>query len=536
MPHGFHTGDGRRLEVADQPLRRDLEGRVELTGTSLAGVLRADLRRLGQGLEPCSRRPECTCPVCWLMGPEAPRKRSPDRETNLRASRLHVRGGFAQAPAGGDFETRIRDHVGIDRRTRTAAPRRKYDVELIQGAVEFPFELRLDTAGDEAQQSERAQQLLELVLQRLAGGWLFFGGKSAVGPGRAELVHLTRHDIDLAQVERLVAHLLAEDSTAGGEPVVLFDGGWQGEPTAEFPAGHARKGETTLCLPAAGQLRLRLELDFPWGLLVNDPGEAAATGFHHAFACRGDRQPLLPGSAFRGAVRSRGEQILRTLAGDPGACHLNTPAACHERIEEELAKKKGAFSFEEELAKHCPACRIFGSGRLASALKVSDFLAVEPPVGDPLRHEFVAIDRFTGGAAGGAKFDALASPSVRLRGEVHVDLGRLAPWGLGLLALVLRDLLHGDLPLGFATARGLNEYQARLVGIDRFWLATPACLDGQDALGAQVGEVRWEPPAEQDGTPTALGALGGDDLKQALEGWVTALHSELRLKLAQEDS
>jgi CRISPR/Cas system CSM-associated protein Csm3 (group 7 of RAMP superfamily) len=243
----------------------------------------------------------------------------------------------------------------------------------------------------------------------------------------------------------------------------------------------------------------------------------------------------LPGSAFRGAVRSRGEQILRTLGGDPGACHLNTPAACHERIEQELAERKQPFPFSEELAKHCPACRIFGSGRLASALKVSDFLAIEPPAGDPLHHEFVAIDRFTGGAAGGAKFDGLASPPVRLRGEIHVDLGRLAPWGLGLLALVLRDLLHGDIPLGFATARGLNEYEARLVGIERFWLALPGCLSGQEALGTQVGEACWEPPGGEEDSPATLGALAGDDLRQALGGWVSALHGHLQQLSAPEN-
>ena len=43
FPHGFHSGDGRRLGIADQPLFREADGSVALCGSSLAGVLRADL-------------------------------------------------------------------------------------------------------------------------------------------------------------------------------------------------------------------------------------------------------------------------------------------------------------------------------------------------------------------------------------------------------------------------------------------------------------------------------------------------------------
>ncbi len=75
----------------------------------------------------------------------------------------------------------------------------------------------------------------------------------------------------------------------------------------------------------------------------------------------------------------------------------------------------------------------------------------------------MAVDRFTGGSSAGAKFNAELSPAVTLAGEIHLEIGRyrLEEWGLGLMTLVLRDLLLADIPVGFGTAKGLNEYSAQ---------------------------------------------------------------------------
>jgi hypothetical protein len=69
--------------------------------------------------------------------------------------------------------------------------------------------------------------------------------------------------------------------------------------------------------------------------------------------------------------------------------------------------------------------------------------------------DFLAIDRFTGGAKARAKFDALASwqPIFRLR--MHLE--NPAPWELGWLALVLRDLEDGLLTIGFGGAKGFGR-------------------------------------------------------------------------------
>lgn len=518
FPFGFHTGDGRRLDLSDQPLLREPDGRIALAGTSLAGALRADLRRLvfaaGPGREPCTEQRDCECPLCRLMGPEPPEERLRDgREKSLRASRLHVAGGRSEQPP----EVRVRDHVGIDRRTRTAADRRKYDVEVAEAGLELPFELRVDDPSAED------TTYLEAALRRLALGWWFLGGKTSSGLGRVELAALVRDEVDLSDAGALVEYLLADDPAAGGASTTLVPGtgsawsrGWNGPVVVEGAAEWA-------------QLRLRVELDFPWGFLVNAPVEALLGGTDHAFSRLPDGRPFLPGSALRGALRSRAEQILRTVGGDEAACDLNRKShACHERIDLEIQGREAPLSFDQEQERHCPACRVFGSGRLVSSVKLTDFHPTSDAGASRLQ-EFVAIDRLTGGAAEGAKFDAELYAPVTLSGEIHLELSgdRLRPWGLGLVALVLRDLLVGDIPLGFGSAKGLNEYRARITGVDRFWLQPPPALAGlglEDAPGTRG----WPVDGKGDvADPQAVRKAAGEALAGRMRDWVQALHEEL---------
>ena len=84
----------------------------------------------------------------------------------------------------------------------------------------------------------------------------------------------------------------------------------------------------------------------------------------------------------------------------------------------------------------------------------------------------MAIDRFTGGVAGSAKFDAEAVYQPVLAGTITIDLKRMPLWGLGLLALVLRDLMEGDIPLGFGAGKGYGACKAEIKGLQIAGLET----------------------------------------------------------------
>lgn len=548
FPYGFHTGDGRRQGASDQPLYRDHDGHLVLSGESLAGALRADMERLAPAMfgsgEKCDQDPKCSCVVCELMGPRAHRSRSRGaRREMLRASRLYVLGGRVEGVSSVD----VRDRVGISRKTRTAAPERKFDVEVVNPGVEFPFLLRLD--GRVGAPSQGARELLEITLRRMSEGWLFLGGKRSSGLGRAEVAQLERHDVDLREPSALVAQLRDEAPEAGGTATELVSASverwqdpWEQMLTTAAPSGPSTDDtgspEATEADDAWGQVRLHLQLQFPWRFLVSDPTRALGEDVHHAFMRLPDGRPLLPGSALRGALRARGEQILRTFGGSGAACDLNAKGkSCHEKIQRENRKRKkqgkAKLPVDEERRRHCLACRVFGSGRLASSVRLTDFLPVEGRRGREVLQEFVAIDRFGGGAAPRLKFTSQAASGVWLDGEVHLEVGghRLEPWGLGLMALVFRDLLWGDVPVGFGSGKGLNEYSARLVGAERFWTHAPQPL--QPLMGAGTpGTMVWKARPEEIVDPSELSQALEEGGIDAVKGWVVALHEEIQRTVA----
>jgi len=111
----------------------------------------------------------------------------------------------------------------------------------------------------------------------------------------------------------------------------------------------------------------------------------------------------------------------------------------------------------------CPVCRLFGAHNYIGRLATSDAYLTEEYKDN--RHLFeirdgVAIDRLTGGTAGGAKYDF----EVLTKGEFEtsVDIRNFERWQLGLIGLVLRDMEDGLIRLGFGKSRGLGKIKAEI--------------------------------------------------------------------------
>jgi CRISPR/Cas system CSM-associated protein Csm3 (group 7 of RAMP superfamily) len=153
---------------------------------------------------------------------------------------------------------------------------------------------------------------------------------------------------------------------------------------------------------------------------------------------------ILTGPTLLGAISAQAERIFRTVfPGEPVTA--NSP-----KIE---------TVFEE----------IFGKTGWERALKPGDFelignCAVE-------EQDFVAIDRFTGGASEGAKFAIAAAQAPTFKGEVRLRIdfpGRpFSAAALGLLCLLWRDGLECDLRLGYGTTKGFGSCRFELVAIDQ---------------------------------------------------------------------
>ena len=166
---------------------------------------------------------------------------------------------------------------------------------------------------------------------------------------------------------------------------------------------------------------------------------------------RSNGQVYLPGSSLKGVFRSYSEKIARTVGAR--CCNPFDDTFCGKRAE---GQSDGRLIYRERKYS-CRICQLFGSTVMASRIRFEDAY----PRGDikPEVRTNVAIDRVLGSVAAGP-FDLEVVTKGTFQTEIHLRNFEL--WQLGLLALVLRDLCRGYVPLGFAKSRGLGEVKARV--------------------------------------------------------------------------
>lgn len=418
----LRLSSGEEADLADSAVRRGGNGALLVPGTSLAGAFRAYVERLAgascqlaSGLPSRSERDQqaCACAVCKLFGDVRP---GSDREA--RASRLVFRDAVVD---GG--EVRVVDGVAIERGRRSAAERRKFDFEEVAPGAR----LRVEVRGADLQDRELAW--VGSAFWALGSGEIPIGGRVAQGFGRLSKRDLSVRWRDTSTPEHLMAAVL-NDAAA--------DAAWP-EGIEPFP-GRDSAG------PGVWSVSLRLAPPADGTFLIADPSEAVATGFDRA-PRGGTRSPELPASSFRGALRSAAERILRTLDVN-AACDPTDSASCC------AARERDAKRRAEPLPERCLACCVFGNEEWGSWLRVDVRRTEVGDHGQPFDH--VAIDRFTGGAREGLKFDALAACGGAF--EVRLSAPDLPQseraWVTGLVALAIQDLHHGRWQVGHGSARG----------------------------------------------------------------------------------
>jgi CRISPR/Cas system CSM-associated protein Csm3 (group 7 of RAMP superfamily) len=187
---------------------------------------------------------------------------------------------------------------------------------------------------------------------------------------------------------------------------------------------------------------------FDGPFLVNDQSKSRkVTGDDHKADMNPRRETngnvSLPAASFRGALRAQAEKIIRTVGGH--ACTTRKPCK--------------AITNTKDVKNLCLACRLFGASGWKTAIAIPQF-ELESCKNKEFRQDFLAIDRFTGGGKDGAKFDALSVLDPIFSGVIRIDMEKSGQWGLGLLALTLRDLKEGDITFGFGAAKGYGACQA----------------------------------------------------------------------------
>ncbi|WP_413173181.1 CRISPR-associated RAMP protein Csx7 [Anabaena azotica] len=170
-------------------------------------------------------------------------------------------------------------------------------------------------------------------------------------------------------------------------------------------------------------------------------------------------QPLIPGSSFKGALRSRLESFLRGIDSKFAA----NPAIESEWsiTSQQMKELKDAYDddhiFTQEIINKTDLIsRLFGSPWIASKFQVRD-LTVVPDTwfGQYQERDGVSIDRDTETAADGKLYDFQVVPAST-EFEFRTVVENAEDWELGLLMIGLHQFETEQIPLGGGRSRGLG--------------------------------------------------------------------------------
>ena len=175
------------------------------------------------------------------------------------------------------------------------------------------------------------------------------------------------------------------------------------------------------------------------------------------------KRPFIPGSSFKGALRSRLESFLRGILGDDRHFVAN-PANENEwsitatemrELKQDYPNNDRALT-DNILQKTDLISHLFGSPWLASKFQVRD-LTVLPDnwFGQYEERDGVSIDRDTETAAEGKLYDYQVVPAgTPFLFKAIVE--NAEQWELGLLIIGLHQFETEQIPLGGARSRGLG--------------------------------------------------------------------------------
>lgn len=428
----LHVGADRDGSVVDGQQCRDGLGRVVLPGTTLAGVVRQALRRIGSD---------------ELWG---------DKDG---ASIVSVFDAWASGPVS----VEVRDSVSIDRVTGVAARHHLHAREVVPAGSRFRFRAVFDGRnGGPAFTDNEVDALVNL----LTGPGVFVGAAGSSGLGHVRLDAPTVRSIDTAAVgtvTELRDSLLKTPQRSVRGP----------SPTEAVPAGHIR---ITVPWQPTGAVYSAVEV--PGGhpdsvpLVTADVEDAKSVV-----------RLTLPGTSVKGVLRSRAEWIARTVTGRgvatgtpfldqmcaddlPGVVDLFGSAA--QSPGGRQRGRRGALRVHEVVSTTAIPTGTW-SAMVAAGEADSGMAAAVEKLNDAVRDGGLwfdlvtrnAIDRWSGGTADGVLYTALEPYGTRADSwrpmvlDLDVEgLGERTSAAFALVLFVLSDLVRGEVPFGSGVTRG----------------------------------------------------------------------------------
>ncbi|MGH7453564.1 MAG: type III CRISPR-associated RAMP protein Csx7, partial [bacterium] len=253
----------------------------------------------------------------------------------------------------------------------------------------------------------------------------------------------------------------------------------------------------------------------PQGALLIKSGLAQMSGIDMAWVKvfrNGAEEVYLPGSSLKGTIRSHAERLARTLndfaACDPLAGRRDKVRSCSAALDIMKRDQKERDLATPAVYQHsCPICRLFGNTWIMGRLATADAYA-EGEAPQPQQRDGVGIDRFTGGASRGAKFELEVITGGAFKTALHLQNFEL--WQLGLIGFVLQDWRDGLVRMGSGKSRGLGKVIADIGKITLHYIGAKEKIIAADRInllgvGAMFDEAEKYGMKNDDRLQTATG-------------------------------
>ncbi|MGH2506495.1 MAG: type III CRISPR-associated RAMP protein Csx7 [Ktedonobacteraceae bacterium] len=185
-----------------------------------------------------------------------------------------------------------------------------------------------------------------------------------------------------------------------------------------------------------------------------------------------DGLPFIPGSSFKGTLRSTIEKLVSSLPESLGlrSCGLpieekdDTNEKCPTAHQKQIAKDrrdahdpKQAAQIQTEILKNlCHTCQLFGSPYAAAHITLHDLYLLNDEWNNTTQvRDGVAIDRDSETAKDGAKYDFEVVPATTTF-AMRIILENATEQDLQLISMGLSEFLHGFGGIGGLRSRGLG--------------------------------------------------------------------------------
>jgi len=484
----LHVGTQQNPDDAADMLRRRADGQLVIPGTGFAGAFRnhlirivpamtrfADHQIVAEELRDNTDENDAVLLleniIYHLMGDVHPDRDSLSshdtgklrsdvhdflREySDRRASRLIINDAVVHT---GD--THIRDGVGIDRITGTASrqAQSKFEIETLPVGTGVELLLELEDYN------ETDEYLVDLLIAELDAGRIRVGGNTRRGMGKLILTDVVETQAyDLEAPQQMMQYLSREKSSNQG----TFN-----------PETFSRSNVFESYRPVAGSVQSWIKISFDLAIqgffLTNDTARAVGDKFDlYSSMSPANRngRPFYAGSGLRGVLRSSMERNARTItntqvnngddflyrcaASDPFVTHWSQHTEGIESTVSRLDRADSELKEKPEYEWFDLSERLFGTTIFGSRLMVADAPLKAGTEATWKKLDFVAIDRFTGGAADSMKFDAYALWQPTFSCEIYLESPE--NWEVGGLLQALVDLREGFVSVGYGSAKGFGD-------------------------------------------------------------------------------